>query len=112
MLRRGHLLALVTRLLARKASILPASRMGEAHDVVTLVHIVRRLSALFYTSKDACLLDSFVLAEFLISYGYRPTLVLGVHTKPFLAHAWVQMDDCVLNDSMEYAQTLTPIAAL
>jgi len=110
-IRHGHLSMLAARLLTLKAR-LPISLTRESAEIVTLVHIFRRLTTLFYTSKNACLLDSAVLTEFLLRYGHRPVLVLGVRTKPFLAHAWVQIGDCVLNDSLEHAQTLTPIAAL
>jgi hypothetical protein len=112
MIRRGHLSFLITRILKLKEQLAMVSPAKEARDLLVLVHIFRRLSALFYTAKNACLLDSVVLTEFLIRQGHRPMLLLGVRTKPFLAHAWVQMDDCVLNDSLEHAQTLTPIAAI
>jgi hypothetical protein len=110
-IRRGHLSLLAARVLTLKAG-LSNSLARDSTEVVALVHIFRRLTTLFYTSRNACLLDSAVLTEFLLRYGHRPMLVLGVRTKPFLAHAWVQMGDCVLNDSLEHAQTLTPIAAL
>jgi hypothetical protein len=112
MMRRGHLFSLINRLVILKSSVATMPRTADWQKIRSLVHTFRRLSTLFYTSKNACLLDSLVLTEFLIRHGYQPTLVLGVHTKPFFAHAWVQIENCVLNDSLEHAQTLTPIAAL
>ena len=111
LIRLGRLSALITRLVALKARI-PRSSATDWQSAVTLVHSVRRLSALFYSAKSSCLLDSLVLTEMLIRAGHRPTLVVGVRTKPFLAHAWVLMGECVLNDSLEHARTLTPIAAI
>ncbi|WP_161965942.1 lasso peptide biosynthesis B2 protein [Steroidobacter cummioxidans] len=111
MIRRGQLSRLTAHVRALKAR-LSTSGITEAQDVVALVHVVRRLSVLCYTPKNACLLDSAILAELLIEQGHAVTLVFGVRTKPFLAHAWVQMDTCVLNDSLEHAQTLTPILAI
>lgn len=110
-IRRGHLSLLAARILTLKVG-LATSRTRVSTEAVALIHIFRRLTTLFYTSRNACLLDSAVLTEFLLRHGHRPLLVLGVQTKPFLAHAWVQIGDCVLNDSLEHAQTLTPIAAL
>jgi hypothetical protein len=37
--------------------------------------------------------------------------MIGVSTKPFIAHAWVQSDDRVLNDTTEHVQMFTPILA-
>lgn len=109
-LRRGRLSAMIARLIALKAQI--SSSRSDWSELVRLVHIFRRVSLLFYTPKDACLLDSAALTEFLLRYGFNPVLVVGVRTKPFSAHAWVQADDCILNDSLEHAQTLTPIAII
>jgi hypothetical protein len=38
--------------------------------------------------------------------------LIGVSTKPFLAHAWVQMSELVLNDTAEHVQTFTPLLAI
>lgn len=111
-LRRGHLLTSINRLITLKARMSSAQHTVDWQKILDVVHTFRRLSTLLYTPKNACLLDSVVLTEFLIRRGHQPTLVLGVHTKPFFAHAWVQIDDCVLNDSLERAQVLTPIAAI
>ena len=110
LIRLGRLSILVTRLVALKARV-SGSSPADWPGAVRLVYSHRRLSALFYSHKTACLLDSLVLTEMLIRAGHKPTLVLGVRTKPFLAHARVVMGDWVLNDSVEYARTLTPIAA-
>ncbi|MFC4308607.1 lasso peptide biosynthesis B2 protein [Steroidobacter flavus] len=108
MIRRGRLLPLITRLTTLKAS----ASLQDLQSAFILVRIFRRLSTAFYTAKNACLLDSLVLTEFLIKHGHRPTLLIGICTKPFLAHAWVQIEDCALNDSLEHAQTFIPLAAL
>lgn len=112
LIRRGRLDRLTGALMALKVRCPGTTTLPQPHGAVALVHIARRLSTLCYTSKDACVLDSMVLAEFLIRHGHRPTVVLGVRTRPFSAHAWVQLGTLVLNDSVEHASTLTPIAAL
>jgi len=111
LIRRGQLNRLTRALTQRKAALALRLPKPSLQDPIVLVHTVRRLAAFFYSAKDACLLDSLVLAEFLLRFGHRPTVVLAVRTKPFLAHAWVQLGTQVLNDSLEHAHTLTPIAA-
>jgi len=40
------------------------------------------------------------------------TFVIGVATKPFLAHSWVQIGEYVLNDTAEHAQDFKPILSI
>jgi hypothetical protein len=58
------------------------------------------------------LFDSLVLSAFLTKCGQPCTFVIGIATKPFVAHAWVQSGDAVLNDTAEYIQTFDPILAI
>jgi Transglutaminase-like superfamily len=71
-----------------------------------------RLRIWFYTADQRCLFDSLVLAVFLTRQMIPCTLVIGVSTKPFLAHAWVQIGALVLNDTVEHVQTFTPILVI
>lgn len=68
-----------------------------------------RLRLFFYTAHRRCLFDSLVLTAFLTKTGVPCTFVIGVSTKPFLAHAWVQIGETVLNDTAEHIQMYTPI---
>jgi hypothetical protein len=77
--------------------------------VLELLAVFRRLRTYFYTAKDFCLLDALTLALFLHRYEQAPTLVIGVRTKPFVAHAWVQVGNCVVDDRLEAVQGFTPI---
>lgn len=77
-----------------------------------LVHAFRTLRAFFYTPDNSCLFDSLVLVEFLNLYDIHPTWVVGVNTRPFTAHSWVQCGDVTLNDSFQRAQACTPILAI
>jgi hypothetical protein len=40
------------------------------------------------------------------------TFVIGVATKPFLAHSWVQLGEYVLNDTTERVQDFMPILSI
>jgi len=67
------------------------------------------LRPLFYTAREACLLDSLTLIRYLAGYGVFPDWVFGVKTEPFYAHCWVQQGGRVFNDSPEYLGEFTPI---
>lgn len=69
----------------------------------------RQLRTWTYTAHGACLFDSFVLTFFLHHYNVLPTFVIGIRTKPFIAHAWVQVGDTVLDERVEALKSLTPI---
>ncbi len=71
----------------------------------------RRVSLWFYSRRNECLFDSLLLTRFLYCHGIAPTLVIGVSTKPFSAHAWVQVLDVMLTDAPELALQTTPIFA-
>jgi len=71
-----------------------------------------RLRIWFYTALRHCLFDSLVLCVFLTRRSIPCTLVIGVSTKPFAAHSWVQFGECVLNDTAEHVQSFTPILAI
>jgi hypothetical protein len=90
-----------------------SQRMPEADErLKSLVHVFKTLRTLFYTPDNSCLFDSLVLVEFLNRYGIYPTWVLGVNTRPFTAHSWVQHGDVTLNDSFQKAPACTPIMAI
>jgi len=62
-----------------------------------------------YSAKDACLLDSLVLALFLRRFHVPATLVIGIKMRPFTAHAWVQIGERVVNDHPEIVARYVPI---
>lgn len=88
---------------------------GPTEDSKMLEHIagaVRCFNAIrlwAYTAKRACLLDSLVLTAYLAFERLPSTLIFGVKTKPFGAHAWVQYGPHVLNDDVESVLEYTPI---
>ena len=91
------------------------SREGPAatrKNAVTPLASFFRLRIWFYTADRRCLFDSLVLATFLTRQMIPCTFVIGVSTKPFLAHSWVQMGELVLNDTAEHVQMFTPILAI
>ncbi|MDP1691873.1 MAG: lasso peptide biosynthesis B2 protein [Burkholderiaceae bacterium] len=68
-----------------------------------------RLRPLAFTSQERCLFDSLALVVFLTRQGLPVRWVVGVSTRPFRAHSWVQRRYEVLNDVHEYVRRFTPI---
>ena len=81
----------------------------DPHRLLLTVMYFCRLRLWFYTSDQHCLFDSLALAVYLTRQAIACTFLIGVSTKPFTAHAWVQVGDLVLNDTAEHVQTFTPI---
>jgi hypothetical protein len=109
-LRFGSLAHTVARARRRSAS-LSRSESLDLTNAAILVAKFRRLRPLAYSAREKCLLDSFVLAEFLAAYQIFPQCVIGVMTGPFRAHCWAQCDDIVFADSVTRVRMYTPILA-
>jgi hypothetical protein len=112
-IRRNRIKHFVDGIQAYKAKL---ARRGAAPvddaQFIKLTIVFRRLRLFAYTARDACLLDSLALSEFLCRHSLSPVLAFGVKTKPFGAHAWVQRQAVVLNDTVENVQQYTPILAV
>lgn len=77
-----------------------------------LVFIFRRLRPYAFEAKDQCLFHALALMHFLMRYGSRPSWVIGVCARPWAAHSWLQLDNCILDASPEDVCTFTPILAV
>lgn len=55
-------------------------------------------ACVWYPKRALCLQRSAVTTCLLRSHGVSARLVIGVHTMPFLAHAWVEAEGAVIND--------------
>jgi hypothetical protein len=86
---------------ASASSSLAAVRTGTA--------AYERLRPFVFTAHENCLHDSLALVGFLASEGVFPRWVIGVKTRPFGAHSWVQMGSIVLNDQHETVRQFRPI---
>ena len=81
----------------------------EPVEVFVRVQAFRRLRRLFFSEKDRCLLNSLALVLFLRRYGHFPLFVIGVKTRPFAAHSWVQHDQILLEGNPASVCHFTPI---
>jgi hypothetical protein len=96
----------------RKAVIADLCAPPTPLRLYTLMAHFFRMRALTYTSQERCVLDSLVLSDFLLRNQVLPTFVIGVSTRPFKAHCWVQSGSVVLNDSIEGTQSHTSLLAI
>ena len=60
----------------------------------------------FYWKPVRCLQRSIVTARVLHAYGLPADVVIGYLPVPFVAHAWVEVDGRIVNDSPAYRHRL------
>lgn len=97
----------------RVARLRPASGACEGTDddvnLASAVSTYERLRPFLFTAHDRCLHDSLSLTRFLARGRIFPRWVIGVKTRPFAAHSWVQAGHLVLNDVPEHVRRYTPV---
>lgn len=79
---------------------------------IALVGVFRQLRPYAFESRDKCLFHALALLRFLGYYGSHPTWIIGVSARPWMAHSWLQLGDCVLDSSPEEIGSFTPILAI
>lgn len=73
------------------------------------IDVFRRLRSMLYTSHNNCLTDSMILFIYLTRLHYNVEFVIGIRTRTFEAHAWVQCEDYLCEDTPERVQNFMPI---
>lgn len=71
----------------------------EAASKITAVH-------------DQCLAWGLTLRKFLRNRSQPVSCIVGVSTRPFRAHCWVQTRNALVNDRYDYVRNFTPILSL
>jgi hypothetical protein len=102
-LRWKEFASVMKSLAARKESI--EDNVYGADDVALAFVNTRRLAPF----PSVCLADSLALLAFLLRRDIRADLVIGVKSRPFGAHCWVQRGDIILNSPLDDAAMFTPI---
>jgi len=69
-----------------------------SHDVVERVCRAVNLACIWYWKEALCLQRSAATVCLLRQCGVAATLVIGVQSLPFKAHAWVEVDGRVVNE--------------
>ncbi len=88
-------------------------RHGDAFDAeraIGLVNTFRLLRPFVYCARGRCLLHALTLTHFLGLHAQHPYWIVGVRTRPWAAHSWVQAGELVLDarpdDVFEYKPIL------
>jgi hypothetical protein len=109
--RTRSLESAVTHLRRRKVTKIPSLEAGEQKLLDLSVQFMK-FRALTYSARNRCLLDCLVLADFLQSHRVSCTFVLGVASRPFRAHCWIQSAGLVLNDTYENVSAFSPLLSV
>lgn len=107
---RSRTLYFVAEEIGRKKNQAGAS--FDTDRAIELVGVFRRLRPHTFAARDQCLFHALALVKFLASYNVYPTWVIGVRTKPWAAHSWVQQGTLLLDASPEHVCDYTPILAI
>jgi hypothetical protein len=89
-----------------------SNAQSKRRDVVKLAQDFLFSRPFFYTADNNCLFESLALTRFLASCGVFATMVVACRIDPFVAHAWVQHDNLILNDTAENVRSFAPIMVL
>ncbi len=103
---RRRSLADIVRLVTR---LRRDARHPDAPELLDAVASYTRLRPLVFSAHDRCLHDSLCLVRFLAMEKIAADWVIGVRTRPFAAHSWVQRGSLVLNDLHENVRAYEPI---
>lgn len=102
-LRRKGFASVIKSLAASKKRM--GDNVNSADDAALAFDSTRRLAPF----PSVCLSDSLALLAFLLRRDIRADLVIGVKSRPFGAHCWVQRGDVILNSPLDDAAMFTPI---
>lgn len=67
------------------------------------------LACIFYPRRVLCLQRSAATVLLLRAYGFKAEMVIGVQTLPFSSHAWVEINNVVINDKSYISELYTPL---
>lgn len=76
----------------------PLEKRTSAPDATEQICSAVDMACIWYWKEALCLQRSAATACLLRRYGIPGQLVIGAEQIPFRAHAWVEVDGCVVND--------------
>ncbi|WP_404406967.1 lasso peptide biosynthesis B2 protein [Pelagibacterium halotolerans] len=77
-------------------------------DIAELVSAISKVF-LFDISGNKCLAFSYILCRQARRAGIDARLIIGVRTRPFFSHAWVEVNRQVVNDDPDLRKKLSVI---
>lgn len=109
--------AATSRVLATRRLDLALSRLATEKTKAPARSVrPERLAAVFeavrpwYPRARVCLFDALALMRFMVWAGAKPGLVIGVRTRPFAAHCWLEIDGKLACDASDHCPSFQPIA--
>lgn len=97
--------------LVRALALLEPPRKKREHVLTPHQHVaVVESAAALFPGRARCLEQSICLIEQLREDGYRGELKIGIRAKPFVSHAWVELNDLPLNEHASVTRELTLLA--
>lgn len=81
-------------------------------DAALEISAAFRATDLLLEPHSRCLPRSIAMLDMLASRGCRATLVMGVSSRPFMAHCWVEQSGVLLSDLTDNVRPYTPILVL
>jgi Transglutaminase-like superfamily len=77
----------------------PVAKMRQADQkVLDNLCVTVTKACVWFPKLSKCLQQSTATACFLRQHGFPAELVIGVHRMPFSSHAWVEVNNKVVND--------------
>jgi hypothetical protein len=102
---------ILARAVDRRDQKLATGRSGTI-DVALAVSAAFRASDMLLAPQNRCLPRSIAMLDVLAAHGCPATLVIGVSSRPFMAHCWVEQSGVLLSDVIDNVQSYTPILVL
>jgi hypothetical protein len=92
-LARGNFPALYNKVRSYPVKVLPTSA-----DITERICAAVDMASIWYWKEVLCLQRSAATACLLKRHGVRAHMILGAQQMPFKAHAWVEVEELVVND--------------
>lgn len=90
--------------LYRKVREYPIAKRTPAFDAIERISSALDLACIWYPKEVLCLQRSAAGACLLRKYGIPAQMVIGAKQMPFKAHAWVEVQGCVVTDKPYMAE--------
>ena len=84
--------------LYNKVRACPVSPLNASNPTIEQICHAVDLAAIWYWKEALCLQRSAATACLLRRCGINARMIIGVQQIPFKAHAWVEVDGCIVND--------------
>lgn len=101
------LAAAINHIRTKKMQI--AAENTDLETVAAVVSVFRRLRVFAFATNGHCLYHALALVDFLAHYRISATLVIGVRTRPWAAHSWVQYGTALLDARPDHVHAYTAI---